>query len=131
MRGVFRFSGLPCSSARLLLQDGVDHLHHETLLGFGQLRDAFELLLEFGRGAALGSLRFFADQFFHGDAQGARQRRQQRDRYATASDFVGSHHLLRQAQRVGELLLGQVAVDAQRAYFADRDRPFRSIVTGC
>ena len=48
VRGFF-FSGFP-----LLLQHGIDHLHDEALLGFGQAGDAFELLLQLRRRAGLG-----------------------------------------------------------------------------
>ena len=40
-----------CLSA-LLLQDGIEHLHDETLLRLGQCADAFELLLQFRRWSA-------------------------------------------------------------------------------
>jgi hypothetical protein len=40
----------------LLLQHGIDHLHHEALLRLGQAGNAFELLLQIWRWAALAKV---------------------------------------------------------------------------
>lgn len=56
---IVRFQRPPCAgvvlSARGLLDDGIEHLRDEALLGFGQPSDAFELLLQLGRWAAFAA----------------------------------------------------------------------------
>ena len=57
-------------SAPGLLQDGVEHLHDELLLGARELLDALDLLLKLRRGTALGGARaVLADQVFEGDGE--------------------------------------------------------------
>lgn len=43
-------------SASLLGEDGIEHLHHELLLGARQLADALHVLCQFRRRAAFGRL---------------------------------------------------------------------------
>lgn len=56
-------------SASGLLEDGVEHLGDEALLGAGEPADALELTLELGRGTALAGLVLFADELVDGDGQ--------------------------------------------------------------
>jgi hypothetical protein len=99
------FVGRRSCLAGLLLQHGIEHLNHESLLSLGQLRDALELLLQLRRraafvGAALGR---HADQVFHGDVQGIGQQRQRRNRHAPLAALVGGDRLLRDLEQFGEL----------------------------
>lgn len=93
----------------LLLQHGIDHLHHEALLGLGQAGDAFELLLQLRCRPALAgaSCGRHADQVLDGDAERACQQRQQRDRHPALPALVGGDGLLGDAQGLGQLHLGQ------------------------
>ena len=63
--------GAALSLAALLLQHGVEHLHHEALLGPRQLADLFELLLQLRCRPALASATpgRGADEFFDADTE--------------------------------------------------------------
>ena len=71
-----------------MLQHGIDHLHDEALLGFGQAGDAHKLLLQLRRRPALGGRGRGADQLFNRHAQCTRNRRQGRDLDVAAADLI-------------------------------------------
>lgn len=96
-----------------LRQHDIEHLDDESLFALGQACDAFELLLEFGRGSAFGGFGLFSDQILYGDGEGMRQGWQCRNRNPPATDLVGSHDLLGHADGLGELALGHGVVFAQ------------------
>ena len=103
-----------CLSA-LLLQDGIEHLHDEALLRLGQCADAFELLLQLRCRPALAcaALGRRADEFLDADVERLGQQRQCRDRHPALSALVGGDGLLRDAEGLGELDLGDATRLAQ------------------
>ncbi len=61
------------------------------------------------------------NQFRDGDSETIRQLRQQAHLHTNAADFVVANSLLRNTQRIGELLLSQVLIPPQiRNTFAER-----------
>ena len=100
MKHKARESG-PCASwvsLPLLMRsdDRVQHLADGALLGLGQRFDLLQLLRDLRLWPALAgaSRGRHADQLFDGDAQGAGQRRQHRDRHAALAALVGGDGLL-------------------------------------
>jgi len=102
-----------CRSAPGLRDQRVEHFADHPLLGFRQCLKAFELLLQFRRGPALGWLGVFRNERFDGDAERLRDDRQGRDLDAAAADLVSGDGLLRDAERFGELHLGDALFLAQ------------------
>src|SRR5450631_811156 len=102
------------ASAVCLLEDGIEHLHDESLPRLWQLLDTLDLLLQFWRGSALGRHRsIFTDQIFEGDGERGSHLRQERNGDAPSADLVGSDHLLSEPQRLSELHLRQALIFAQ------------------
>ena len=94
-------------SAAGLGEHGIEHLHDELLLRARQLLDAFDLPLQHRCGAALsGGGAVIAQQLFDGDAEQPGQLRQRGNGNASAPDLVGVDGLLRDAQGLGQLHLG-------------------------
>jgi hypothetical protein len=92
----------------LLLQDGIEHLHDETLLSLGQCADAFELLLQLRCRPALACAALGrGDEIFDGDAELIGEGRQCAGQQPQSSGFVMRQRLLGDAHRFGQLHLGQ------------------------
>lgn len=78
------------------------------------MRDAFHLLLQLRRGPALaGGRGRFADECLHRDTERLRDHRQRRDLNPPSAHFVGRNGLLRDAEDLGELHLGDALFFAQ------------------
>jgi DNA primase len=91
--------------------EGVEHLHHDKLLGLGKVTDAVDLLLEPGRGSALAfGPHLQAQELVHGHAQHLGEEGKHGGRKAQATALVVGEGLLGDAQAVGDLLLGEVLV---------------------
>jgi hypothetical protein len=100
-------------SAPGLSEQGVEHFADEALFGFGQSLHTFELLLQLGRRPALAGLGRFGDERFDADAEGLRDHGQGRDLDASPPDFIGGDGLLGDAERLGQLHLGDAVFLAQ------------------
>lgn len=93
----------------------IQHLRDGLLLGLGQRFDELKLLRHLGlwpafAGAALGG---DTEHVLHAGARGIGQRRQRRNRHAPRAALVGGDGLLRDAEHVGQLHLGQALSFAQ------------------
>jgi len=100
----------------------------KRLAGLGQLGDGLDVLLPLRHGAALGAggRLVLAEQFIERHRQRMRHCGQCRHRDAPAADFIRLQRLLRDAERLGELDLGDVVGLAQRGdALAQRRRALR------
>lgn len=95
-----------------LLQDGIEHLHHEALFRARQLADPLHLLLELGRRSALGGSGGVCAQRLDRGGQRDGQRGQHGDGDTEATDFVVCERLLRDPEDIGELLLREIVLFA-------------------
>ena len=114
--------------SRCLRQHRVDDLHDELLLGAWQLVDAIHLLLQLGRGAALGCcLAVVGELGFRCHTQALGDLGKLGDGNAPAPGLVGVHGLLRDADQLGQLRLRDVLflADARNAPAeCDEERAF-------
>jgi hypothetical protein len=96
-----------------LLENGVEHFEDEALLGAWKLADALRLPLELGGGSALGGAALGVDELFERDGQGFGKHREHGDGRAPAGHLAVGDLLLREAENLAELGLGEALLHAQ------------------
>jgi hypothetical protein len=96
-----------------LLQDGLEHLRDEALLGARQSLEHLELNLELGAGSALGLGAGEPEQMVDRDVEERGESGQQRDGDPSPSFLEGEQLLLGDPEGVGDLDLSEPPLRAQ------------------